>query len=445
MWRRLGELIALFVKLGSISFGGPAAHLALMEEEVVARRRWMTRQQFLDLWGATYFIPGPNALEMTAHVGYQRAGWVGLVVSAVCFVLPAALLSGALAWAYLAYGSLPQIAPFLQGVKPAVLALIAVALWRLGRTAIKGWLTAMLASGVAVAALLGGNEVLVLLAATLLGTMVLRGEAPPGSQPAPVERGSPPAPAPDAGGNASPPECRVGASHPSADGGLGACVESTHPPGAGATACVETTHCGDPMSQTAPTFSGCGIPVLLAGAMALAPSAVPLGPLTLFFLKVGAVLYGTGYVLIAYLEGGLVRDLGWLTRQQLIDAVAVGQITPGPLITTATFVGYVLAGPAGAAAATAGIILPGLAAVAITSPWIGQLRQWPWTARFLDSVGAASLGLTAAVTVALCRGVLVDWQSLAIAAVSCLALLRWRLNPAWLILAGAVAGWLLGG
>lgn len=429
MWQRLGELAALFFKLGSISFGGPAAHLALMEEEIVARRQWLPRQQFLDLWAATYLIPGPNALEMTAHVGYQRAGWLGLIVSAACFLLPAAVLSGALAWVYLAYGSLPEVRPFLQGVKPAVLAVIAVALCRLGRTAIKGWLTALLAGAVASAALLGANEVLVLLGATLVGTLVLRPGRPWGPDAVSAGQDPPQTAAAPAAGDQSP-----------AAGNPGH-AQSHLPAGPGA-ACGQSMH---PRGPTATGLAGRSVPFVLAGAVAAVPSTVPLAPLTLFFLKVGAVLYGTGYVLIAYLDGGLVRQLGWLTPQQLIDAVAVGQITPGPLITTATFIGYLLSGPAGAAAATVGIVLPGLAVVAITSPWIGPMRHWPWTARFLDSVGAASLGLTLAVTWTLARRMLVDGPNVLIAAASCLALLRWKLNPAWLILAGAGAGWVLGG
>ncbi len=445
MWQRLGELAALFFKLGSISFGGPAAHLALMEEEVVARRQWMSRQQFLDLWGATYLIPGPNALEMTAHVGYQRAGALGLAVAAVTFLLPAAVLSGVLAWAYLAYGQLPEVTPFLQGVKPAVLAVIAVALWRLGRTAIKGWRTAVVASAVASAALLGANEVLVLLAAALLGTLVQRGGRPPGPEAASAGQDTPQSPAASAG-HEPPPAGPSAAGVPSNETPKpdAAGVPSPYPTGENRAGRRHTAQAGLP-GPSAASLAGRSFPLWFAGAVAAVPQAIPLAPLTLFFLKVGAVLYGTGYVLIAYLEGGLVRDHGWLSPQQLLDAVAVGQITPGPLITTATFVGYLLSGPAGAAAATLGIILPGLAVVAITSPWIGSLRQWPWTARFLDSVGAGSLGLTLAVTLTLAHRVLVDGRSVLIAAASALALLRWKLNPAWLIVAGAVAGWLLGG
>lgn len=433
MWQRLGELAALFFKLGSISFGGPAAHLALMEEEIVARRGWMSRQQFLDLWGATYLIPGPNALEMAAHVGYQRAGWLGLAVSAACFTLPAAVLSALLGWAYLAYGSLPRVQPFLVGIKPAVLAVIAIAVWRLGRTAIKGWLTGALAGVVAAAALLGANEVLVLLAAALAGTLLLRSGRPGG---------------PDMAGDAPPaPSTRQSASETSdtVEGAAGPTASSAEATDLTQSPRASSKHLANLLGYKGARLPLRSSPLWLLGAVAAVPPVVPLASLALFFVKVGAVLYGTGYVLIAYLEGGLVRDLQWLSPQQLLDAVAVGQITPGPLITTATFVGYVLAGPAGAAVATVGIILPGLLAVAITSPWIAQLRQWPWTARFLDSIGAASIGLTAAVTVTLGRRVLVDGPSLLIAVACCAALLRWKLNPAWLILCGAVAGWLLAG
>ncbi len=386
MLARLGELAGLFLKLGTISFGGPAAHLALMEEEVVTRRKWIAREHFLDLLGATNLIPGPNALEMVAHVGYQRAGLLGLVVASVCFTLPAAAISGVLAWAYVEYGALPEVAPFLQGIKPAVLAVVFAAVWRLGKTALASYGTAAIGVLVAAASLAGANEVLALLAGGLAGTLVLRRTRGPGTP------------------------------------GDKAAVRAA---AAASVAAPQAAHAA---------------PAALAGAAVATAAAVPLWQLGLFFLKIGAVLYGTGYVLIAYLEGGLVRDYGWLSSQELIDAVAVGQVTPGPLITTATFVGYLLGGTPGAALATLAIVLPGLVLVAATSPWIPRLRNWTWTARFLDAVGAASVGLIAALTVTLARGTLVDWQSLVIAAVAGGVLICSKVNPAWLILAGAVAG-----
>ncbi len=387
MLARLRELAALFAKLGTISFGGPAAHLALLEEEVVARRHWVPREQFLDLFGATHLIPGPNALEMAAHIGYLRAGLLGLIVGSIAFALPAATISGVLGWAYVRYGALPEIAPFLQGTKPAVLAVVFGAVWRLGRTALAGYATATIGVLVAAASLAGANEILALLAGSLAGTLLLRRR------------------------------------DPRMPGGKRAVAVAA----AGA---------------TAPGTAQAAVAVV-ASAPGAAATSVALWQIGLFFLKIGAVLYGTGYVLIAYLEGALVRDYRWLTAQELIDAVAVGQVTPGPLITTATFVGYLLGGTPGAALATVAIVLPGLVLVAATGPWIPRLRHWAWTARFLDAVGAASVGLIAALGATLARTTLTDWQGLLIAGLATAALVRWKLNPAWVVLAGAVVGRLL--
>lgn len=384
---RLWELTRLFLKLGTVSFGGPAAHIAVMEDEVVHRRAWMRREEFLDLLAATQLIPGPNALEMVAYVGYRRAGLLGSLVAAVSFTLPAALITVFLAWAYQAYGALPQVEPLLRGVKPAVLAIIVAAVGRLGKSALKSWQTGLIGLSVAAAALCGLNEIATLLGAGLFGAIFLRL----------TER------------NRRPPPTAL----------IGAC--SAWLPAHGAAA-----------------VTGASLTATLAAGVAM-----PLWKLGLFFLKVGAVLYGTGYVLAAYLEGGLVGQ-GWLTEQQLLDALAAGQVTPGPLITTATFVGYLLAGPWGAAVATVAIILPGLIVVILTNPWIARLRQWKWSSRFLDAVNAASIGLTAAVVYALARSSLIDWRSWLIAAVAALAVLRWKTPVALLVLGGGLAGWLLG-
>lgn len=383
---RLWELTRLFLKLGTVSFGGPAAHIAVMEDEVVHRRGWMAREQFLDLLAATQLIPGPNALEMVAYVGYRRAGLIGSLVAAVSFTVPAALITVFLAWIYQRYGTLPQVEPFLRGVKPAVLAVIVAAVGRLGKTALKSWQTALIGLSVAAAAFWGLNEIATLLGAGLIGALFLRL----------TEQKS-----------AVPPEAV-----------LGTCL---------------------------PWFATGGAAVTTAASLTVGASGavVSVWKLGLFFLKIGAVLYGTGYVLAAYLEGGLVGQ-GWLTEQQLLDALAAGQVTPGPLITTATFVGYLLAGPWGAAVATVAIILPGLIVVILTNPWIGRLRQWPWSSRFLDAVNAASIGLTAVVVVALARNSLTDWRSWIIAAAAALAVLWWKAPVALLVLGGGLAGLLLG-
>jgi len=400
MLQRLWELARLFAKLGCISFGGPAAHVALMEDEVVKRRGWLTREHFLDLLGATNLIPGPNAVEMAAHVGYRRAGLAGLLVAGVAFVLPGALLTGVLAWAYLRYGDLPEVKPFLWGIQPAVLAIIFAAVCRLAKTAIRGWQAAVIGVAVAAASLAGLNEIGTLLTGSLLGTVFLRWSQPGGSLPA--------------------------------------------KPTAGVLA-------GWSLAATSKRAAAAPILAATCGAACAAAIAVPLWQIGLYFLQIGAVLYGSGYVLVAYLQGGLVDELGWLSQQELFDAVAAGQLTPGPLVTTATFVGYLLgnrSGPAeavlGAATATAAIILPGLILVAIVNPWIPKLRRWPWAARFLDALGAASIGLMAAVIVALAHTTLaawpIDWRNWAIALVSAGVLLVWRAPAAWIVLGGAVLG-----
>jgi len=388
MGRRLWELARLFLKLGTVSFGGPAAHVAVMEDEVVHRRQWLSRDQFLDLLAASNLIPGPNALEMAAYVGYRRAGLAGSLLAAVAFTLPAALITMGLAWLYQACGGIPEVGPFLRGIKPAVLTLIVVAVYRLGKTALGDWRTALIGVAVVAAALAGLNEVATLLAAGVIGAVFLR-----------LTQGRPP----------TPPAAPLGAWAVwlAAGGASGAAVASA------------------------------------AGAGAAPGAAAPLWKLALFFLKVGAVLYGTGYVLVAYLDQGLVAHYGWLTEQQLLDAVAAGQVTPGPLMTTATFIGYLLCGPWGAAAATVAIILPGLVLVILTNRWLDRLRSWPWSARFLDAVNAASIGLILPVVVALARSSLADWQSWLIAAVAAVAVLRWHAPIALLVLGGGLAGTLL--
>ncbi|HLT47741.1 MAG TPA: chromate efflux transporter [Rubricoccaceae bacterium] len=380
---RLGALARLFLKLGFVAFGGPAAHVAMMEDEVVTRRGWMTHQHFLDLIGATNLIPGPNSTEMVMHVGYERAGGRGLVVAGACFIGPAALLTGLAAWFYVRYGSLPAVAPFLYGVKPAVLAVILGALWKLGPKAIKGWRLGVLAAGVAAATLAGVNEVVALLAGGLLGMVWLRLSGRPSDA---AERLLPVL-----------------------------------------------------LLQTRPDTCAAGLAAGAAGAAA----GVSLWKLGLFFLKVGAVLYGSGYVLVAFLEGGLVEDYGWLTQDQLLDAVALGQFTPGPVLSTATFIGYVLAGVPGAAVATLGIFLPSFVFVLILNPVIPRLRRSAWLSAFLDAVNAASVALMAAVTLELGADVLVSWPAWGIALASAVLALRFRVNAAWLVLGGAVAGWLL--
>ncbi len=386
----LGEVAGLFLKLGLIAFGGPAAHIAMMEDEFVERRRWISRQHFLDLIGATNLIPGPNSTEMTMHVGYERAGWRGLFVAGACFIGPAVLLTGLAAWAYVRYGALPAVEPFLYGIKPAVIAVILGALWKLGKKAVKGWRFAVLAVAVAAAVLGGLGEIWALLAGGVLGTVWLRAVGYDSSR--------------------------------SADRLLPILFLQSRPGAVGAAA---------------------------AGAAAGTAATVSLPKLFFFFLKIGAVLYGSGYVLVAFLEGGLVDDLGWLTQGQLLDAIAIGQFTPGPVLSTSTFIGYVVGAAGGvgavpgAAVATLGIFLPSFVFVLILNPLIPKLRQSVWLSAFLDAVNAAAVALMLAVTIQLGVDVLVSWPAWVIAGLAAVAVLRFRVNAAWIVLGGALFGWLL--
>lgn len=373
---RLGELFRLFAKLGFVAFGGPAAHIALLEDEIVSRRGWMDRQHFLDLVGATNLIPGPNSTEMVLHIGYERAGWKGLCVAGVSFILPAVGLTGLAAWAYVTWGTLPAVEPFLVGIKPAVLVLIVAALWKLGQKAISGWELGVLAVGVAAAALMGVNEVLALLGGGLLGMLILRRRTAPST---------------------------------TAERWLPLLLQSTGP----------------------------------AAAAGAAAATVSLWKLGWFFLKVGSVLYGSGYVLIAFLEGGLVQETGWLTQAQLLDALAIGQFTPGPILSTATFVGYIIEGVPGAMVATVGIFLPAFLLVGLLNPLIPRLRASAWLSAFLDAVNAAAVALMLAVSVDIGRQVLFSVESLLICGAATLAVFVFRIGSVWVILGGAVAGALL--
>jgi len=370
---RLGELAKLFLKLGTIGFGGPAAHIALMEDEVVRRRGWLTHAEFLDLLGATNLIPGPNSTEMAIHIGHRVAGWRGLLVAGACFILPALLIVTALAWVYVRYGQLPAVAGVLYGVKPVVIAIVLQALWRLGRVCIRAPLPAAAAVVAIVLAALGVHELVVLFGVGFAVPFVKGLQRPQRIAPAPL------------------------------------------------------------VLLTAPS-----IPAVSAAAAGSATFG--LWPLFLVFLKTGAVLYGSGYVLLAFLRADLVGRYGWLTEQQLLDAIAVGQMIPGPLFTTAAFIGYLLGGPSGAAVATVGIFLPAFVFVALSIPLLPRLRRSRLAAAFLDGVNAASLALMAVVTVQLGRAALVDWLTVALAVLSAALLLRFRLNATWLILGGAAVG-----
>lgn len=373
--RDLRDLAKVFLRLGLLGFGGPAAVTAMMDEEVVERRRWLTRQQFLDLIGATNLIPGPNATELAIHVGLLRAGWRGLLVAGLCFIVPGAAMSGVFAWLYVHYGVLPAVQPILAGIKPAVLSVIVAALLRLAGSALRSGPLALIGAAAAASVLAGVDEVAALFAWALAGTLWLARPQP--EQPTLVF------------------------SWPAAFG-----------------------------------LAGTGMPIVAAPA--IAPTLWQLG---LFFLKVGSVLYGSGYVLIAFIEGGLVTDRHWLTRQQVLDAVAVGQFTPGPFLSTATFIGYLLGGVAGAMVATAAVFLPSFVFVLGLHRVLPRLRESRWSAAFLDAVNAASLGLMAAVAVRMGLTVLVDGRSALIALLALALLLRLQWNAAGVIAACGFLGW----
>jgi chromate transporter len=380
----LWTLARLFLRLGFTAFGGPAVHIALMKEEVVTRRRWLSEAEFLDLLGATYLIPGPNSTELAIHIGFQRGRWPGLLLAGLCFILPAALIVAAFAWAYQRFGALPPIAGLLHAVKPVVVAVVLQAIAGLLRPAVKTPLLAALGMIVLALALLGVDELALLFGAGALAGTVhwARGER-----------------------------------------------SSLRP--------LLLMH------LVAATMIA--LPSLLTRALPTdAATSFGLGPLLLFFLKVGSVLYGSGYVLLAFLRDGLVDHWHWLSEAQLLDAVAVGQVTPGPVFTTATFIGYLLGGAPGAAVATLGIFLPSFLFVAASAWLVPRIRRSPLAGAFLDAVNVAALALMIAVTAQLARAALTDPLTLALALVSAALLVGLKLNSTWLILSAAALGALLG-
>ena len=366
----LREVVSVFLRLGVVAFGGPAAHIAMMREELVRRRRWVSDAQFIDLLGITNLIPGPNSTEMAIHLGYLRAGAWGLVLGGICFIVPAMLIVMALAWAYVRWGGLPVATGVLYGVKPVIIAIVLQAMWGLARTAVRGPLLAGAFVVAAALALAGVHELLVLFGA----------------------------------------------------GGVAALVVPRRRAVAGAVAALAWATPARVM------------------AAAAAAGGVTLGTMTLVFLKIGAVLYGSGYVLLAFLRADFVERLGWLTDRQLLDAVAVGQVTPGPVFTTATFIGFLLAGWTGAVLATVAIFLPSFVFVAASRPLLPRLRGSRRAAAFLDGVNVAALGLMAAVTWQLGRAAVVDPLTAALALAAAVLLVRTRVNSVWLLAAGGALG-----
>ena len=368
---RVAEVAALFLRLGFTAFGGPAAHIAMMREEIVRRRRWIDDQRFVDLLGVVNLIPGPNSTELAIYLGYVRAGWPGLLAAGVCFIGPAMLIVLALAWAYVTFGAAPEGGWLLYGIKPVVIAIIIQALLGLRATVLRGVAPVVLAVGVLVLYLLGVNTLALLFGGGLLYGLV-----------------------------------RLARSGALRDAGARILM---------------------------PVIGG-------AGMATAAATPVTLPALFLSFLKIGAVLYGSGYVLLAFLRHDFVGQMGWLSDRQLLDAVSIGQLTPGPVFTTATFIGYLVAGWPGALLATLGIFLPSFVFIPIVHRLAGWLRRSPWTAAILDGVNIAALALMAGVTVQLGQSALLDPLTWGLALAALVVLLRFKLNSAWLILGGAVAG-----
>lgn len=365
----LTELAKVFFRLGCIGFGGPAVHIAMMEEEIVRKRKWMSQEHFLDLVGATNLIPGPNSTEMTMHCGQERAGWQGLVVAGLCFMMPAILITAVFAWAYQTYGKLPQVIPFIYGIKPAIIAVIASLMIKLGRKALKSIQLGIIGAAAAVLTLMGMSEILILFGAGALGTLVYL-----------------------------------------------------------------LQHHRKSINSIVPLF------LLNHGQLS---SGILDWKLFWIFLKIGSILYGSGYVLFAFLDTELVHT-GLLSREVLNDAIAVGQFTPGPVFSSATFIGWQISGLPGAIAATIGIFLPSFLFVALCNPVIPKLRKSGTMSAFLDTVNIASVALILVICIEMGKACISDWKSIVIALASLLtSFLFPKMNSAVTVFGGALLGYLL--
>lgn len=365
----LGEIAKLFLKLGTVSFGGPAAHIAMMEDEVVKKRKWMTHEHFLDLIGATNLIPGPNSTEMTMHCGYERAGWKGLIVAGVSFIFPAVIITAILAWVYQKYGALPNAEPFIFGIKPAVIAIIAAAIVPLAKKAFKNNMLIAMGLATLIASVAGLNEIIAMFACGGAGVLIFLAEK---------------------------------------------------------------------YRRQTNSF----VP-FAALASALPAVTVPSLKIFLIFLKTGALLYGSGYVLFAFLDAELVST-GLLSREVLTDAVAAGQFTPGPVLSTATFIGWQMNGLSGALVATAGIFLPSFLFVALLNPILPKLRKSKIFSAFLDAVNAASVAVIGAVCIKMGADAVMDWRSILIASSSLFIALKYKkVNSALIVIAGSLTGYIL--
>ncbi|OGO77907.1 MAG: chromate transporter [Clostridiales bacterium GWB2_37_7] len=372
---RLKEIATVFFKLGSTAFGGPAAHIAMMDDEIVKKRKWIEKDKFLDLLGATNIIPGPNSTELAIHLGYERGGWLGLIIAGACFIVPAMLIVLAFAMMYARYGTLPEVSNILYGIKPVIIAIVLQALIRLGQSAIKNKILGIIGIAVIVLSFIGVNEIL-LLALAGISMMLIRN--------------------------------------------------------------IKSFRTSNPLSFA---------PILLPYAILIPQQTqikgFSLTSVFLTFLKIGSVLYGSGYVLLAFLEADFVERLNILTSQQILDAVAVGQFTPGPVFTTATFIGYLIQGAPGAILATIGIFLPAFVLVGLLNPIVPRLRKSKLISSILDGVNVASWGLMAVVSWKLGVSAVVDIPTVLLALVSLIIVFKYKINSAWLVLSGGAVGFLL--
>jgi chromate transporter len=379
---RLKEIAIVFFKLGSTAFGGPAAHVAMMDDELVKKRKWLEKDKFLDLYGATNLLPGPNSTELAIHLGYERGGWLGLILAGTCFILPAMLIVMMIAVIYSIYGTLPEVTGIMYGIKPVVIAIILQALIRLGQSAIKNKSTAVIGMIVILLSFFGFHELLLLAVAGLIMMLL-------------VNR-------------------------------------------------TKIIKKGTNLSSFAPflLLTAAGPAPIFIASKTSPDKVMSLTHLFLTFLKIGSVLYGSGYVLLAFLESDFVERFGVITEQQLLDAVSIGQITPGPVFTTATFIGYLIQGFPGGILATIGIFLPAFVLVGIVNPYIHKLRSSTWISGILDGVNVASWGLMAVVSWKLAVAAIIDIPTVLLATISLFLVFRFKINSAWLVLGGAIAGFL---
>ncbi len=379
---RLKEIAFVFIKLGAIAFGGPAAHVAMMDDEIVKKRKWIDKDKFMDLYGATNLLPGPNSTELAIHLGLERGGWRGLIIAGSCFILPAMLIVLLIANLYSRFGTLPEVSSIMYGIKPVIIAIILQALIRLGQSSIKNIATGLIGIAVIILSFLGLHELILLFAAGFIMMLIVN-------------------------------RSRLMSK-------------------------------GNNLRSISPffvLFAGSQVSNLLTGGNT--EKAFGLSKLFLTFLKIGSVLYGSGYVLLAFLETDFVERFGVLTSRQLLDAVSVGQITPGPVFTTATFIGYIISGGWGGILATIGIFLPAFVLVGLVHPYIGKLRSSSWISGVLDGINVASWGLMAVVSWKLAVAAIIDLPTILLAAASLFLVFRFKINSAWLVLGGGLVGFLV--